>query len=334
MTKRERLTDIDRAKGLGIVLVVFGHLAAKTLPEGNAWFGYAQTAVYQFHMPFFMYLSGYVYFFTGAHRIDLGDWPSVALRRAERLLVPFIGFGLILTVGKALGRGFMHVDHPPESAVEALSGLFWDTDRSPAISVWYIWVLFVYTLLTPILFSLYGRRLPLLLAAAVVMCTLPIPHVMFLNRVFLYYVFFVLGGICAAGGDRWLGFVDRYWGITACAFVAAVSIAVWYFEDLPGTARLLACGSLSMPVLHGIVRTGVMSRWSLLLLCGQLSFVIYLFNTPFIGVTKGLMLHALPWDGANCLLYLPVLMAAGVFGPVLLKRYVIRYFPYLDRLTN
>lgn len=285
-------------------------------------------------MPFFMYLSGYVYFFTSSHHIKIADWLGMARRRAERLLVPFIAFGLVLTVGKAVGRVFMHVDHPPESAFAAMSGLFWDTDRSPAISVWYIWVLFVYTIVTPVFYTLVSGRLPALLAAAAVMCVLPVPHVMFLDRVFLYYVFFVVGGICAARGDRWLGFVDRYWVVVACAFVTAVSISVLYFEDLPGTARLVVCGVLSMPVLHGIVRTGVVSRWSVLLLCGQLSFVIYLFNTPFIGVVKGLMLHALPWDGPKFLVYLPVLMAAGVFGPILLKRYLIRYVPYLDRLTN
>lgn len=81
MTKRDRLSDIDRAKGLGILLVVFGHLAAKSRPEGNAWFGYAQTAVYQFHMPFFMYLSGYVFFFPVriTSRLVTGSaWPAAA----------------------------------------------------------------------------------------------------------------------------------------------------------------------------------------------------------------------------------------------------------------
>lgn len=215
-----------------------------------------------------------------------------------------------------------------------MSGLFWDTDRSPAISVWYIGVLFVYTIVTPLLYTLSGGRLLLLLAAAAVMCTLPVPHVMFIDRVFLYYVFFVVGGICATHGERWLSLVDRYWVVAACAFGAAVSIAVLYFEALPGTVRLVVCGVLSMPVLHGIVRNGRASRWSFLLLCGQLSFVIYLFNTPFIGVIKGLLLHVLPWGGPNFFVYLPVLMAAGVFGPILLKRTLIRHAPYLDRLTN
>ena len=38
-------TDIDRAKGLAILLVVFGHLMARGYPAGNAWYDQAKDIV-------------------------------------------------------------------------------------------------------------------------------------------------------------------------------------------------------------------------------------------------------------------------------------------------
>jgi hypothetical protein len=62
--------------------------------------------------------------------------------------------------------------------------------------------------------------------------------------------------------------------------------------------------------------------------------MIYLFNTLFIGLAKGVLLHFWSWDGAHFAPFLGVLMAAGVLGPVGLKRVVFRRVGVLDRLTD
>ena len=52
-----RLTHIDVAKGLGILLTVFGHtLVFSGFVESRAF-----ATIYAFHMPFFFFLSGYLY---------------------------------------------------------------------------------------------------------------------------------------------------------------------------------------------------------------------------------------------------------------------------------
>ena len=67
--------DIDRAKGLAILLVVFGHLMASGYPRGNAWYDTAKDIVYTFHMPFFMYLSGTVFGFANKQWTGLAAYP-------------------------------------------------------------------------------------------------------------------------------------------------------------------------------------------------------------------------------------------------------------------
>jgi hypothetical protein len=62
--------------------------------------------------------------------------------------------------------------------------------------------------------------------------------------------------------------------------------------------------------------------------------MIYLFNTWFIGLAKGALLHVWSWDGANFLPFAAVLMLWGVMGPIVLKQAVFRRVKVLDRLTD
>ncbi len=80
--------DIDRAKGLAILLVVFGHLMSSGYPRGNAWYDTAKDIVYTFHMPFFIYLAGCTFFYGGNAENPKPDYPRFLSRRAQRLLVP------------------------------------------------------------------------------------------------------------------------------------------------------------------------------------------------------------------------------------------------------
>ena len=285
-------------------------------------------------MPFFMYLSGYVSMLTGSLALRPNEWPALVISRARRLLLPFVAFGLALTFGKMLVAGLIHVDHAPESVATALQGLFWYTDHSPAISVWYIGVLFVFSIITPVLYGAAGGRLSVLALVAFAIYWVPVPAVLFVDKMVAFYLFFILGAIAASFGDHWTARVDRVSFVAAAVFLAVVCIAVAGFDQIPQSVRLLACGLASMPALHGLVRTTWLARSTLLLQLGVFSFVIYLLNTPFIGLTKGLMLKVIPWDGRNFLLYLPLLMLAGLYGPILVKKLVFRRIRSLDRLTN
>jgi fucose 4-O-acetylase-like acetyltransferase len=76
-----RLDDIDRAKGLACLLVVFGHIVSRRTPPGHEWYGVLKEAIYHVHMPFFVYLSGLVFFYIAADR-RLGSlyWPAARTR--------------------------------------------------------------------------------------------------------------------------------------------------------------------------------------------------------------------------------------------------------------
>lgn len=85
----ERLDFIDYAKGIAILLVVIGHLLQYNLVGTTAKELF--DIIYSFHMPLFMFLSGYVASLT----IDkqLVDKGLFVKKKAVSLLIPFVFMG-------------------------------------------------------------------------------------------------------------------------------------------------------------------------------------------------------------------------------------------------
>ncbi len=86
--KRSRIEWVDVAKGLGIILVSFGHLRngdgqSVWLPALNPLI----SAIYLFHMPLFFFLAGIT--FSGR-----GSFAEFIKRKAKTLLVPYFVFSL------------------------------------------------------------------------------------------------------------------------------------------------------------------------------------------------------------------------------------------------
>ncbi len=337
-----RLGDLDRVKGFAIILVVFGHLIARDTPPGAHWYDPLRITVYLFHMPLFMYLSGYVTFLSGAARRPLTDWPRLARRRATRLLLPFVLFGLAILIGKLVIIRFAPVDNVPPDIWSGLRALVWDTRHSPATSVWYIFVLFAFCLATPPLLAL-DRSRAVLITAATLLYLLPLPPVLYLDRIGTYFLFFVAGGLAADAGARWHAIIDRVWPY-ALAALGAVALPValgWIPFDwsegndvFPYKWALLIGGLLSMPAIHGLMRHGIAAQSPTLAMLGRYVFIIYLLNTVFIGLTKAVLLSFVSWDGAHFPAVAAALMAAGLGGPLLIKRWVLPHLPALDRATD
>jgi fucose 4-O-acetylase-like acetyltransferase len=329
-----RRTDIDAAKGLAILLVVFGHLVARADPAGVHWYEPLRRAVYAFHMPFFLYLSGMVAVLSGAVLAPLSGWPKLCASRATRLLVPFFGLGLLIICGKLIAAHFMFVDNLPATLGAGLASLVWHTAVSPALSIWYLFVLFVVTLATPLLLRGQARRWPLLTGVFLLLYLLPLPAYIYLDHIGRYAVFFALGVIAAVHETRWLALVDRIWPALFIALLLVLAGIAAFGAAWPPALTLLPVGALSMPALHGLVRRFSCNTAQVFLFLGRYSFMIYLFNTLFIGLAKGLLLRLTFWDGPHFPAFALALMAAGTLGPIMLKHLVFRPIRTLDRLTD
>jgi hypothetical protein len=96
----------------------------------------------------------------------------------------------------------------------------------------------------------------------------------------------------------------------------------------------LSIGLTSISALMFFVRLPAIRFSKVLLTWGKYSVVIYLFNTLFIGLVKGVGLKVMPWDGLNFLVYFPLLAAAGMLLPMAFKKWVLAKWPPLDRMFS
>lgn len=84
MVLKQRINWIDWAKVFAIYLVVLGHLLSKTGREG-----YIFNFIYSFHMPFFFFISGYLF------NIKENNFRSFLKGSIRSLLVPYVLLNLI-----------------------------------------------------------------------------------------------------------------------------------------------------------------------------------------------------------------------------------------------
>lgn len=108
----KRLDWIDIAKGIGIILVVLGHTLVPQVRE-TGFAGFLWIFIYNFHMPLFFFLSGYLFEKGLFHYTNKGKF---TLGKLQYLMLPylifstfaylFIGFSLkIPLLAKVLENG-------------------------------------------------------------------------------------------------------------------------------------------------------------------------------------------------------------------------------------
>ncbi len=330
-TARERRLDLDRAKGIAILLVVLGHIVAAAPPAGAEWWDGPRYALYRFHMPFFLYLSGYVAWLSGGVSFPPAQTRRHAARRAQRLLLPFFLLGLIVLVGKLVAQDLVHVDNRAAGLLPGLRDLVLTTEDSPATFIWFLLVLFLCAVLAPPVWRMAGT--PGLLAAGLVLMALEPPAIAYLDRFARHALFFAVGVAVAQHQALLLpvftAWLPGWWVVFATTLAAA--LAGW----LPGDWSLLVCGLAAIPALHGLVRTPVLSRQTWPLALGRYTMAIYLFNVIAIGVVKAALLQlGVPWTAAGFWIHAPALTLAGVALPILFKRLVLRRAPAFDRMTD
>lgn len=335
--------DITLAKGLCILLVVTGHTLAGGVSLGNEWFSDVVLRLYLFHMPFFMFLSGFLYFRPGRiESISLKSWEH-ARKQAVRLLLPFFFLGLVVLVGKFAMQNIVHVDNVPESFSSGLVKLFWETDHSPAMFIWYIYVLFFYTVLSPLIYPYFKEKFVYWIALGLIIYFLPYVHYLYLDRIAQYFIFFVIGGAIRQNEGKYLEAIDRKYLLWALIPVfLAILILVPFKPYLHSSVGMLIVGLMSIPIMHGLARrTLAMGKnrgtenanplAQFFLNIGVYSYLIYLFNVITIGVIKGVLFKFTDWNGWHFWYFLPILIAGAIIGPILAEKLILQHIPFIRK---
>lgn len=331
-TTNLRLQSIDTAKGLAIILVVLGHVVARQLPAGNEWYGSLKNAIYLFHMPFFMCLSGFVLEYSFRSVASPKEYRDYVRKKFLRIFPAYLAVGLLIVTSKLLVSSFVKVDNVPESFPVAVFNLLVYPVTSGAGFLWYVYVLFVICVLYPAIHRLLAR--PVLVFGVTFVLNIAssgASEIFMMRSVLEYLVFVCIGALLAVRFRRTGALVDGQLG-SVCLLIF-VALLVFVTGSDFGHKKLVL-GILSIPALLWLcaIRGFVDSR--LLLQLGKHVFVIYILNTIVIGVVKAVGFKFVGWDGHNFLFYFPVLFLSGLFVPVLLKKYVFARVGIIDKFTN
>ena len=117
----------DTVKGLAIVLVILGHSLQDYIVDYDHNFFFR--LIYSFHMPLFMFVSGYL------ARANFKPEPARLASRARLLVLPFFSWAGVHFCLDAFGRIKEH---------QAPNWHFWmDLVASPDWGLWFLWILFL-----------------------------------------------------------------------------------------------------------------------------------------------------------------------------------------------
>lgn len=185
LQQHRRLDWVDVARGIGIILVIYGHALRAIVPPPGAlpaWAAAQDGVIYAFHMPLFFFLVG------------LFIWPSLGRGRmaflkdrALTVLYPYLLWSVAVGVLEMLARPF--VNSPVE--LRDILAIGWQ----PIEQFWFLYALFVLQLVA---FLLFPRRMLFILAGLVLpIAAAMIASPLFVARAFSWLPFVVLGMLLA-----------------------------------------------------------------------------------------------------------------------------------------
>lgn len=313
----DRVPWVDVAKGLGIVLVVVGHvfrgLDEFGLTGDRAMFLAVDRLIYAFHMPLFFFLAGLFF----PHGVVGQTPPSFVWHRILRLVNPLILWGYAFALVKiAVGD----LANSPEGWGALLA-----SPLPPRWHLWFLWALFVIQigclLLRPLLMRLHDTRPVWTVALCIATIAYLLPELRaspWIAGAVSGAPFFLMGALL---GQR---------SLSPPVWLAVPAVAVFLFAELAALVlnrtHLLDLTIASAAVLSLVLalsalqsRMGILQRGFSAF--GRASMPIFLVHVFF---TAGLRIVLAKFGVDDLATHLVLGTAAGLVGPLALYHLLCR----------
>src|SRR5215210_5146817 len=273
--EKERLTFIDKASGFAILLVVYGHIEFPETRHIN-WYWIPRKFIYEFHMPLFMCLSGYISFLstTSKEIKSKSEFINFQKKKLNKFLPPYFIFSLT----SILVDFFLH--HAPLKEINnSIFYTFFSPVKGSAKFVWYLYVLMGFYLITPFLTSLKSNIQYLLLAFAFLLTNSSFSALFSANLFCKYFFFFFCGGLIYLHKDEFLIFLRRNgkWIVLLTVFLSILDFFVLLIIPFQ-----LLCLAIIPSVLYISMLDWPKTISEIFITMGVSSFAIYLLNTSVL----------------------------------------------------
>lgn len=330
-----RASWVDYGKGIGIILVVYGHLLSSAYHAGiqipEHFFNLSDSVVYGFHMPFFFFLSGL--FVESSFRKRGGK--DYLLDKFSRIAYPYIIWSILqvsveVWFSNQTQRG------------ATLSDLFAVIYR-PWGQFWFLYALLLMHLAYA-LFSVFGKyAAALTFAAAAILYFFPLSISIFALFGFsVHFIFFASGLLFRDQFMRAEKYEIPLWAVIL-SLAALVGSEYFIFENLIAPVRLADSSHpfyfLYLSIL-GIIACSALSQYlarrntlRFLQILGTYSLQIYLVHMLAGAALRIILLRV--FGIQNWVVHIVVGATFALIAPIVLQKISDRLnFPYLFELKR
>ena len=226
----KHLNWVDYAKGLGIILVVYGHITEGVFNAGmamnNKLYIDIDTMIYSFHMPLFFFLSGL--FFTSS--LTKRGFKKNIINKFDTIFYPYIIWSILQGIIEATLSKYTngHVTY-----TEVFS-LLWE----PRAQFWFLYVLFFTFVIASILF-IKNRSTKLMISVVCFFSLIYIfqshlPKIYVLTLCYVHIVFFFIGVLVIQ-----LGYINKLNNLKSFILISLLFvISQYWFVIIDGFGRL------------------------------------------------------------------------------------------------
>ena len=320
---KPRFATLDIARMVCIILVVIGHYDPVDAP---AHYNNMRMIIYSFHMPVFLFISGYLYLITRKDE----SFKSFITKKVKRLAIPYLVTSVIIITIKLLTQDTARVDHP----VTALSYLKMFYLPEAGYVLWFIIALFIMFM---VVFFFKSRTSRLVLfGASLVISFLPSCDIdiLSLGQCQVMFVYFMTGVVVADYAPNLFKMSIIPSAIILLLFIAGEAYYVQH-PDSELMYRLLAFMGIAaiMTLCYNCEKYVPVLARSCVVLAPSV-YIIYLFHTTALGFAKAAFGKLAFFAGnADSIFYLQALcaIACGVIVPIILYS-IIKKFKILRLL--
>ncbi len=210
---RHRLTVVDCMQGMACVLVVVGHHLLPVMPD---WYGELHYYIYLFHMPLFIFLSG----FLMGYAYKAGERTTAALikDKIRKFLPGYIAVGLLCILFDLPQTGIAEV--PGQLLTLVVS-----PNASESTYLWYIYLLMIYyPFYLCVIRNVSNRWLSVIIVLSLSLQSMNIPVHYFLIDYFFHFAPYLLVGVLAARLYGRIGIDMRLLALGGLSLFAALSL--------------------------------------------------------------------------------------------------------------
>ena len=318
---QQRVVWVDYAKAIGIILVVYGHVARGLYHAGigipTYLYSIVDTVIYSFHMPLFFFLSGL--FFYKSLKKQGGK--NLISSKVDTLIYPY----LVWTILQGSLEAFLSDYTNGKVTYQEVLSLLW----SPIAQFWFLYALFFVYLFATILFSISSKRLVLpVLLLSILLYLYPhaLPDLLIFKFISHYFIYFTLGIVFSLNftGDE----ISKYWVVFISAFAFVISQSICLVYGLNSSIANLILSIIGILFVISLSAWTSKFNFKIMILVGSASLTIYLMH---ILVTSGMRIFLVHSLGIHSVAsHLLFGCFAGIFLPVLAYMLIEKYkIPYI-----